>query len=216
LPWKRADDTPEPTSYSPQPSSAPAASPSSSSTSSNSSTTRRANAVIGESIAIQGDLAGEEDLTILGRVQGKVDVKGNSVTIGPSGHVKADVYGKSIIVEGRVEGNLFGGEQIVLRSTGDVRGNLTAPRVSLEDGAQFKGAIDMEPKRSSSSSSSSSSASGSSASSPSGGSRPHGSGSSSSSSSSGSSGSSGSGASSGSSGSAGSAGQEKAAAKVGG
>jgi cytoskeletal protein CcmA (bactofilin family) len=102
--------------------------------------------VIGESITIQGDLAGEEDLKILGRVQGTVDVKSNSVTIGQTGHVKADVYGKSIIVEGRVEGNLFGGEQIVLRSTGEVRGNLTAPRVSLEDGAQFKGAIDMEPK----------------------------------------------------------------------
>ena len=55
-----------------------------------------------------------------------------------------------------MEGNLFGGEQIVLRSTGHVKGNLTAPRVSLEDGAQFKGAIDMEPKRSGGSSSSTS------------------------------------------------------------
>jgi cytoskeletal protein CcmA (bactofilin family) len=103
--------------------------------------------VIGPSITIQGDLAGEEDLTILGRVQGKVDVKSNSVTIGETGYVKADVYGKMIIVEGKVEGNLFGGDQIVLRSSGNVQGNLTAPRVALEDGAQFKGAIDMEPKR---------------------------------------------------------------------
>lgn len=137
--WKRSDDTPEPASYSPQPptaSGAPPASPS-----------RRERAVIGQSITIQGDLSGEEDLTILGRVQGKVDVKSNSVTVGESGFVQADVYGKSIIVEGEVEGNLFGGEQIVLHATGKVRGNLTAPRVSLDDGAQFKGAIDMEPKR---------------------------------------------------------------------
>lgn len=141
--WKRADDNPEPSTYAPQPSSPP---PSSGSPAPSSAS--RASAVIGESITIQGDLSGEEDLKILGRVQGTVDVKGNSVTIGQTGHVKADVYGKSIIVEGRVEGNLFGGEQIVLRSTGEVRGNLTAPRVSLEDGAQFKGAIDMEPKRS--------------------------------------------------------------------
>jgi len=136
--WKRSDaDTPEPSTYSPRPSSE-ASSP---------STPRRERAVIGSSITIQGDLAGEEDLTILGKVQGKVDVKGNSVTIGETGHVKADVYGKMIIVEGKVEGNLFGGDQIVLRSSGNVQGNLTAPRVALEDGAQFKGAIDMEPKR---------------------------------------------------------------------
>src|SRR5690606_13846291 len=156
---------------------------------------------IGESITIQGDLSGKEDLTILGRVQGKVDVEGNSVTIGQSGFVKADVYGKSVIVEGRVEGNLFGGEQIVLRSTGHVHGNLTAPRVSLEDGAQFKGAIDMEPKRSSSGGSGSSGSGG--VSSSQGGSRPGGS----SASGSGSSGS-------GSSGS-GSSEREKAVAKAG-
>lgn len=137
--WKRTEsETQEPTSYSPVPPSpaAPAG-----------GRRERAVAVIGSSISIQGDLSGEEDLTIHGRVDGKVDVKGNSVTIGESGRVKADVYGKTIIVEGQVDGNLFGGDQIILRSSGHVRGNLTAPRVALEDGAQFKGAIDMEPKR---------------------------------------------------------------------
>jgi cytoskeletal protein CcmA (bactofilin family) len=137
--WKRTEsETQEPTSYSPVPPSpaVPAG-----------GRRERAVAVIGSSISIQGDLSGEEDLTIHGRVDGKVDVKGNSVTIGESGRVKADVYGKTIIVEGQVDGNLFGGDQIVLRSSGHVRGNLTAPRVALEDGAQFKGAIDMEPKR---------------------------------------------------------------------
>lgn len=108
---------------------------------------RRERAVIGQSITIQGDLSGEEDLTVLGQVQGTVDVKGNSVTIGETGRVKADVYAESIFVEGQVEGNLYGGKQIVLRSSGNVRGNLTAPRVALDDGAQFKGSIDMEPKR---------------------------------------------------------------------
>jgi cytoskeletal protein CcmA (bactofilin family) len=137
--WKRTEsETQEPTSYSPVPPSPAAPS---------GGRRERAVAVIGSSISIQGDLSGEEDLTIHGRVDGKVDVKGNSVTIGESGRVKADVYGKTIIVEGQVDGNLFGGDQIVLRSSGHVRGNLTAPRVALEDGAQFKGAIDMEPKR---------------------------------------------------------------------
>jgi len=137
--WKRTESDPqEPTPYSPAPPSPAAPS---------GGRRERAVAVIGSSISIQGDLSGEEDLTIHGRVDGKVDVKGNSVTIGESGRVKADVYGKTIIVEGQVDGNLYGGDQIILRSSGHVRGNLTSPRVALEDGAQFKGAIDMEPKR---------------------------------------------------------------------
>lgn len=135
--WKRPDaDTPEPAPYSPRTPAAPPSSP-----------PTRERAMIGPSITIQGDVAGEEDLTIFGRIEGKVDVKGNSVTIGETGRVKADVYGKTIIVEGKVEGNLYGGDQIVLRSSGNVLGNLTSPRVALEDGSQFKGAIDMEPKR---------------------------------------------------------------------
>ncbi len=139
--WKRTESDPqENPTYTPT-------RPMSESSSPAPSSGRRERAVIGASISIQGDLSGEEDLTILGRVQGKIDVKGNSVTVGETGKVKADVYGKTIVVEGEVEGNLYGGDQIILRSSGSVHGNLTAPRVALEDGAQFKGSIDMEPKR---------------------------------------------------------------------
>ncbi len=138
--WKRTESDPQETpSYTPPRPMSESASPASSA--------RRERAVIGASISIQGDLSGEEDLTILGRVQGKIDVKGNSVTVGETGKVQADVWGKTIVVEGQVEGNLYGGDQIILRSSGSVHGNLTAPRVALEDGAQFKGSIDMEPKR---------------------------------------------------------------------
>ncbi len=139
--WKRPESDPQenPTYNPPRPTSESTPAPASSA--------RRERAVIGASISIQGDLSGEEDLTILGRVQGKIDVKANSVTIGETGKVKADVYGKAIVVEGEVEGNLYSSDQIVLRSSGSVHGNLTAPRVALEDGAQFKGSIDMEPKR---------------------------------------------------------------------
>jgi len=91
-------------------------------------------------------LSGEEDLLIEGRVEGKIDLPRHSVTVGKSGRIKADVYGKTITVEGEVEGNLFGEEQLVLRQSSTVRGNITAPRVSLEDGANFKGSIDMSSK----------------------------------------------------------------------
>ncbi len=107
---------------------------------------RRENATIGPSISIKGDLMGEEDLIIQGQVEGKVELKQNSVTIGKSGRAKADIHGKIVTIEGEVEGNLFALEQVVVRSTGKVRGDISAPRVTLEDGAKFKGAIDMEVK----------------------------------------------------------------------
>ena len=104
---------------------------------------------IGPTIYIKGDLSGEEDLIIEGRVDGKIEVRQHSVTVGKNGKVKADIYGKTITIEGEVQGNLYGEEHLVIRQTGTVRGNITAPRVSLEDGSNFKGCIDMSPKETS-------------------------------------------------------------------
>jgi len=101
-------------------------------------------AVIGPSIKIKGELTGEEDLVIQGRVEGRIELKKNNVTVGKKGHVQADIYGKIISIEGEVDGDLFGTEKIIVRQSGIVRGNMTAPRVNLEDGAKFKGSIDMK------------------------------------------------------------------------
>jgi cytoskeletal protein CcmA (bactofilin family) len=103
-------------------------------------------AVIGSTIEIKGTLSGGEDLLIEGRIEGKIELAQHTVTIGTSGRIKADVRGQNIIVLGEVEGDLSGSEQIVLRQSSTVRGNLVAPRVSLEDGADFKGSIDMTSK----------------------------------------------------------------------
>lgn len=103
-------------------------------------------ATIGPSIFIKGDLTGDEDLVIEGRVEGKVDLKQNNVTIGKNGRVKADVFGRVVTVEGEVDGNVVAHEQAFLRQSGAIRGNISAPRVVLEDGSRFKGSIDMEPK----------------------------------------------------------------------
>ena len=103
-------------------------------------------ATIGPSIFIKGDLSGEEDLVIEGRVEGQVDLVKHNVTVGKNGRLRADVRGKTVVVEGEVDGNVFAQEQVILRQSGAVRGNLTAPRVVLEDGSRFKGSIDMEPK----------------------------------------------------------------------
>lgn len=103
----------------------------------------RALATIGPSITIVGDLRGKEDLLIEGKVDGTIQVDQHLVTIGNAGQVNASVYGKAVTVEGTVEGDLFGSEEIVIRKSGKVQGNLTAPRVSLEDGSTFRGSIDM-------------------------------------------------------------------------
>jgi len=102
--------------------------------------------LIGPTILIKGDLTGEEDLIIDGRVEGRVELRKHNITVGKNGRVKADLYGKVITVEGEVNGNLYGDEQLVLRQSSTVRGNILAPRVVLEDGANFKGSIDMSPK----------------------------------------------------------------------
>ena len=101
-------------------------------------------AMIGPSITIKGDVSGDEDLVIQGRIEGRVDLAQHNVTIGADGRVKADVYGRTVIVEGEVEGDLRGQEQIILRQTAKVQGSIAAPRVSLEDGAVFRGGIEMD------------------------------------------------------------------------
>ncbi len=145
---KKSDDPPSPQ---PQPTAAPrpmatAPAPSTSPAPAASEPQRRPTerATIGPSIFIKGDLSGEEDLVIEGRVEGLVDLKQNNVTIGKNGRVKADVFGKVVVVEGEVDGNVFAREQAILRQSGSIRGNITAPRVILEDGSRFKGSIDME------------------------------------------------------------------------
>jgi cytoskeletal protein CcmA (bactofilin family) len=107
---------------------------------------QREAAVIGPSIHIDGDLRGEEDLLIEGEVNGTVQLKNNSLTIGPQGKIRADVYAHSIYVDGFMEGDLYGSERVNIRKTAQVRGNVTSPRVSLEDGAKFKGSIEMDPQ----------------------------------------------------------------------
>jgi cytoskeletal protein CcmA (bactofilin family) len=106
----------------------------------------REGAVIGPSIHIDGDVRGEEDLLIEGEINGTLQLSNNSLTVGAHGKVHADVYAHSIYVDGTVEGDLYGSERVAIRKSAQVRGNVTSPRVSLEDGAKFKGSIEMDPQ----------------------------------------------------------------------
>ncbi|MGB5345923.1 MAG: polymer-forming cytoskeletal protein [Woeseia sp.] len=102
-------------------------------------------AVIGRSIQINGDLRGNEDLRIEGDVSGTVELKNANLTIGKEGKVRADVYAKSIAVDGTTEGDLYASERVVVHVNAQVRGNITSPRVAIEEGARFKGSIEMDP-----------------------------------------------------------------------
>ncbi len=107
---------------------------------------RAAPATIGASIRFRGELSGDEDFLIQGEVEGRITLAKNHLTIGENGRVRADVEARTIVVEGELHGDLLGHEKVVIKKTGRVQGNIVSPRVTLEDGAKFKGSIEMDPQ----------------------------------------------------------------------
>lgn len=101
---------------------------------------------IGKSIVINGELSGAEDLTVEGRVEGKIEVPDHVLTVGSSGRVKAQVTAKAIVVLGQVTGNLIATEKVDIQESGSVEGDIIAPRVAIADGSHFRGSIDMQKK----------------------------------------------------------------------
>ena len=105
---------------------------------------KRANwTTIGRSLQITGELTGNEDITVDGRVDGKVSLQNHSLTVGEHGHIKGEVHAKSVVVVGEVVGNITADQRIEVAVTGLVEGDICAPRVILAEGARFKGNIDM-------------------------------------------------------------------------
>jgi cytoskeletal protein CcmA (bactofilin family) len=106
----------------------------------------RDNVNIGKSVVIKGELSGSEDLTIEGNVEGKIELRENTLTIGPNGKIRAEVFAKQVIVLGEVTGNVTASEKVDIRDNGSVDGDVTAPRVAIAEGAHFRGAIDMQQR----------------------------------------------------------------------
>jgi cytoskeletal protein CcmA (bactofilin family) len=102
------------------------------------------NVNIGKSVIIKGDLSGSEDLTIEGQVEGKIELRQNILTIGANAKIKAQVFAKTVIVQGEVQGNVTATERVDIRDNGSVDGDLSAPRIAIADGAHFRGSIDMQ------------------------------------------------------------------------
>jgi len=101
---------------------------------------------IGKSVVIKGELNGSEDLTIEGQVEGKIELKDHALTIGPNGKIKAQIFAKSVIVLGEVNGNVTATEKVDIRDGGSVDGDIISPRVAIAEGAHFRGTVDMQRK----------------------------------------------------------------------
>jgi cytoskeletal protein CcmA (bactofilin family) len=102
---------------------------------------------IGQSVHIKGELSGNEDLTIEGKVEGKVMLKDHNLTVGANGKITAEIHAKTVMVLGEVIGNITADDKVEVAATGTMRGDILAPRVVLADGAKFKGAIDMDGRK---------------------------------------------------------------------
>ena len=105
------------------------------------------NIIIGQSVVITGELTAKEDLTIEGLVDGKVGLDHNVLTIGQNGTLKAQALAKSVVVMGKVIGDITATETISIRETATVEGDLVAPRIAIAEGASFQGTIDMSSSK---------------------------------------------------------------------
>lgn len=99
--------------------------------------------LIGPTVVIKGEVTAEENLMVMGRVEGFID-HSKTVTIHAQGTVAAEVKAEEVLVEGTVDGNVYGTKRVQIAETGHVNGNVYAPRVGVLEGASFKGAIDMD------------------------------------------------------------------------
>lgn len=99
---------------------------------------------IGKSVFIKGELSGSEDLYVDGEVEGTIELRGHSLTVGPNGRVRAHVHARNVVVQGKVNGNIQASERVDLRASANVTGDITTARIAVEDGAFFKGGIDVQ------------------------------------------------------------------------
>jgi cytoskeletal protein CcmA (bactofilin family) len=103
-------------------------------------------AVIGPNVRVQGELSGDEDIVIEGRVEGKITVT-KSLRVGPAAQVNAEIKAQNILIAGRVVGNVTAVERVEILASGTLEGNIRAPKIVIAEGAQFKGSVDMGGKQ---------------------------------------------------------------------
>jgi len=101
-------------------------------------------ATIGKSVVVKGELSGSEDLIVDGEVEGSIALRGQTLTVGPNGRVRANIEARNVILHGRVDGDIHATERVDLRKSASLTGDISTARISIEDGAFFKGGIDIQ------------------------------------------------------------------------
>jgi cytoskeletal protein CcmA (bactofilin family) len=144
--WKPTNSPSSNPSPSPEPQRSyapPAAEPASSPRAANPPLNPQEQATLGKSLVIKGEVTGSESLYIDGRVEGSINLPGNRVTVGRNGVVSANISAREIVVLGKVRGNMTASDRVDIRGEGSLTGDVVAQRISIEDGAYFKGGIDI-------------------------------------------------------------------------
>ena len=104
----------------------------------------RNTARFGSSFRLKGEMSGDEDLIIGGRFRGKINLKNHSLLVEQTGKIKADIRAKNVTIKGSIEGNIYASGKVFISKDGDVKGNITSPKISIMEGAGFKGSVKME------------------------------------------------------------------------
>ena len=112
------------------------------------STPARGQARLGASLQIKGHITGTEDLQIDGKVDGPISLRGHGLTVGPTAQLTSEIHAREVVVFGKVVGNVHARDRVDVKSDGSVIGDISTARISIEDGAQFKGRIENDPTKS--------------------------------------------------------------------
>lgn len=152
--WKpRPDDKPASSNPSPQPTLTPPASPGAGFMKEsrppeqpkiNEPFRSEVAAHIGKSVIVKGELSGSEDLYLDGEVEGTIELRDHTLIVGPNGRIRAHISGREIIIHGKVEGNVTGSERVELKRSCSLVGDILTQRIVIEDGAFFKGSVDLD------------------------------------------------------------------------
>lgn len=103
---------------------------------------------IGKSVVIKGELSGSEDIFLDGEVEGSIELREQSLTVGPNGRIRANINAKEVVIHGKVDGNISGTDRVELRKSAVLVGDIVTQRIIIEDGAYFKGGIDINKDQS--------------------------------------------------------------------
>jgi cytoskeletal protein CcmA (bactofilin family) len=142
--WSKQQVVAEPPAVSPSPTVVPFSSPSSSRVGSSPS---RSIARLGASIQIKGQVTGNEDLQIDGIVNGPISLKGHELTVGSDAQLTSEIQAGDVIAYGKVVGDIHARGRVDIRRDGSITGNISCARISIEDGAHFKGRIEIDPTK---------------------------------------------------------------------